>query len=258
MIQLPALPPGWVIFADARDAVLAGVGALLILLLLIWWSQRTNRWPRIGIATLLAAMILCTASFYLFVTPAYEAGCPQGCTGYRGYPLPVAVVTVEHHSLIAPIDFLLNLLVLWLLWLVASVVWYLAAIGLNWETRSLRWRFFFVFWLAIAPWAVLPKILNPPEPEMRGEDLRIAINGRRAAEFTYQVTGFWVLRLALEDVKRVSPQSITLDPSSEINQVCLRGYTWFFVPWRHYRVDLDPTGITPVGMQEISLDETCW
>lgn len=258
MIQFPALPPGWVFFADARDGILALLGALLILLLLIWWSQRTNKWPRIGLVTLLAAMILCTASFYLFVTPAYQAGCPQGCTGYRGYPLPIAKVTLENHSVIAPVDFLLNLLVLWLLWLVASVVWYLAAIAFSWERHSLRWRLRFVFILAILPWAVLPKALNPPQPEMVGEDLRIAINGRRAAEFTYRVTGPWVLRLALEDVKRISPQAIAEDSNPEVNQVCLRGYTWFFIPWRRYRVDLDPAGITPVRMAEMSLDEKCW
>jgi hypothetical protein len=64
----------------------------------------------------LAAMILCTASYYLFEVPPYLAGCTTGCTGQRGFPLPVAVIALDGHTLIAPLDFALNLLLLWLLW----------------------------------------------------------------------------------------------------------------------------------------------
>ena len=110
----------------------------------------------------------------------------------------------------------------------------------------------------ILPWSILPRVLNPPQPEMVSEDLRIAINGRRAAEFTYRITGPWVLRLALEDVKRISPQELSPTANRAVNQVCLRGYTWFFIPWRRYRVDLDPTGIAPVGLQELRLEQKCW
>ena len=138
------------------------------------------------------------------------------------------------------------------------MIWFLAALAFDWERRTLRLRLLFVFVLAILPWAVLPRIINPPQPEMVGEDLRIAINGRRAAEFTYRITGGWVLRLALEDVKRISPQELSPDAANQVNQVCLRGYTWFFIPWRRYRVDLDATGSAPVGVQELRLDEKCW
>ena len=258
MNPFPSFPPGWVYFATRSDGLFALIGVTLIVLLIIWWSQRTRSWHRIALATLLVAMILCTASFYLFEVPAYFAGCAQGCAGYRGFPLPVARVTVAGRNLIAPIDFLLNLLLLWLLLLAATVIWFLAALAFDWERRTLRLRLLFVFVLAILPWAVLPRIINPPQPEMVGEDLRIAINGRRAAEFTYRITGGWVLRLALEDVKRISPQELSPDAANQVNQVCLRGYTWFFIPWRRYRVDLDATGSAPVGVQELRLDEKCW
>lgn len=258
MPQLPALPPGWVYFSDRADTTFALLCAILIFLLSIWWRQRTRHWLRIVLATLLTAMILCTASFYFFEVPPYFASCPQGCTGYRGFPLPVALIAVSEQSLIAPIDFLFNLLLLWLVWLVATVIWYLAAIAFDWEVRSLRLRLLFVVVVAILPWAVLPRVINPPQPDMVGEDLRIAINGRRAAEFTYRITGLWVLRLALEDVKRISPQQLSPESAAQVNRVCLRGYTWFFIPWRRYRVDLDATGSAPVGVQELPLDEKCW
>lgn len=258
MLQLPTLPPGWSFFANSTDGILALVSGLFVFLLIIWWRQRTKLWLRIALATLLMGMVLCTASYYLFYVPAYSAGCPTGCTGHRGYPLPVALVTLQGRSLIAPIDFALNLLVLWLLWLAASVVWYLAALGFDWQARSLRFRLLFVLILVVLPWAILPRVLDPPQPEMAGEELRIAINGRRAAEFTSRITGLWVLRLALEDVKRVSPEQLASPNAPQLNQVCLRGYTWFFIPWKQYRVDLDATGVTLVGLQELALDQPCW
>ncbi len=251
-------PPGWVYFSDNVDLLFALSGGVLILLMLIWWRQQIRTWSRVVLATLLAAMLLSTASYYIFEVPPYTAGCPEGCTGYRGYPLPVALVTIEGRSIIAPVDFLLNLLLIWLLWLTASVIWSLLAVAFDWERRALRWRIFFVIVISLLPWALLPRILNPPQPPVTGEDLRIAINGRRAAEFTYRVTGLWVQRLALEDVKRTLIGEIGADINTPLNQVCLRGYTYFFIPWRRYRVDLDPNGLTPLALSEMGLEEKCW
>jgi hypothetical protein len=257
-LELPAFPDHWSYFAATEDLLFGLLGLLLIVLLSIWWRQRLVQWWRVVLASLLLAMILCTASYYLFESPPYQAGCtPPGCTGYRGYPLPVARVEMDKRSLIGPLDFALNLILLWLLWLTASVIWTLLALAFEWWRRGRRWRILFVLIVGVLPWAVLPRALNPPAPIMAGEDLRIAINGRRAAEFTYNVTGFWVLRLALEDVRRLSPEAVA-NTDTPTNQVCLRGYTYFFWPWQRYRVDLDPNGITPLGLTTLPLDQPCW
>jgi hypothetical protein len=249
----------WVFFADVQDALLAVAAALVVTLLLIWWRQQTRHWVRIGMATLLAALVLCLGSYYFFVVPPYYASCPQGCTGWRGFPLPVARIGLDGLSRVYPLDFLLNLVMLWLLVLGGSLVWRLGAIAIRWENRDWRVRMVFVFWLVIVPWALLPRILNPPQPQTQGEDLRLAVNARRSAEFTYRITGIWVQRLALEDIRTSSPSDPeTLFGETEVNEVCLRGYTYFYVPWRRYRITLDPSGVTALQFAVAPLDGSCW
>ncbi len=258
-IELPVWPQDWVFFANAQAGLPALAAGLVVTLLLIWWRQQTRHWVRIGVATLLAALVLCLGSYYFFVIPPHYASCPQGCTGWRGFPLPVARIDFNGLSRVFALDFLLNLILLWLLVLGASLVWRLGAIAIRWENRDWRVRLFFVFWLVVVPWALLPRIINPPQPQTVGEDLRLAVNARRSAEFTYRITGIWVQRLALEDIRRASPS----DPESlfgetEVNEVCLRGYTYFYVPWRRYRITLDPSGVTALQLADAPLDGSCW
>ncbi len=259
-LNLPAWPEDWVFFANVQDGVLALAASLLLILLITWWRQQTRYWFRIAVATLLAALLLCVGSYYFFVVPPHYASCPPGCTGWRGFPLPVARINLNGVSRTFPLDFMLNLLMLWLLWLGATLVWRLAAIGIRWENRNWRVRVLFVILLVILPWAYLPRILNPPQPRISGEDLRLAVNARRSAEFTYRVTGVWVQRLALEDVRQstVTRNPETLFGETEVNVVCLRGYTYFYLPWRRYRVTLDPSGVTALQMVEVPLTGSCW
>jgi hypothetical protein len=250
----------WVLFANLADLGLAFVAGLLVTLIIIWWRQQTRQWFRIAAATMLAALLLCVSSYYLFVVPPYLASCPAGCTGWRGFPLPVARIELDGTTRIGPLDFLLNLLLLWLLWLGASLLWRLAAGGMRWENRSWRSKLLYLVLLVILPWALLPRVINPPQPTATGEDLRLAINAQRSAEFTYGVTGFWVQRLALEDIRRAAPAD---DPESlfgetEVNEVCLRGYTYFYLPWRRYRIALDAGGVTALAMAETDLSGSCW
>jgi hypothetical protein len=109
---------------------------------------------------------------------------------------------------------------------------------------------------------LMPRILNPPEPRPVGEELRLTTNARRAAEFTYRISGIWVHRLALEDIREVAPDTVTDVPASleqqGVTQVCLRSYTYFYVPWRRYRITLDASGTTPLNLVQMSLDEPCW
>jgi hypothetical protein len=171
----------------------------------------------------------------------------------------VARVELDSRSRIAPLDFGLNLLMLWLLWLGASLIWQILAVGIEWWNRSWRSRFLFVLILVLLPWAMLPRVLNPPQPRATGEDLRVAVNAQRSAEYTYRITGFWVQRLALEDIRHSAPSNRPgVAGETMVNQVCLRGYTYFYLPWRRYRITLDASGVTALRLEETPLGGSCW
>ena len=257
--MLTNFPRDFVYFATWQQAPLAALALILNVLIIVWWRQQTRNWFRVAISALLGALILSLVSYYVFVTPPYFAGCPQGCPGWRGYPLPIASVGVNGSTRLPPVDFLLNTLMLWLLWLAASVVWQLLGLAFRWHERSLRARSLFVLFVFLLPWALLPRIINPPEPQVSGEDLRLSNNARRAAEFTYRLTGFWVQRLAVEDVRQPDPNAIPAIENDRVySEVCLRGYTYFYLPWRRYRIGLDFSGVTALKLVELPLSEACW
>ncbi|HQY89961.1 hypothetical protein [Caldilinea sp.] len=255
------LPEGWSYFADWRDLLLALGGLLAVALTIIWWGQQTRRWYRIAALSFLIAFILAFASIYLFWVPPYYAGCASGCMGWRGFPLPVARITFDGQTQIGLLDVLLNVLLLWLFVLVASLVGRIAAVIFGLENRSRRVRVIAVLVFVLAPWALLPRYLNPPQPVTTAEDLRLVTNARRAAETTYGITGLWVHRLALEDLRQLSPNPLgetTPDLTAIRSQVCLRGYTYFYIPWRRYRVSLEPTGVNALSITELPLNGSCW
>jgi hypothetical protein len=261
MPALPGVPRGLSYFADWRDLLLSAGGIVSIVLLIIWWRQQTRHWHRIVILTFLVAFLLCFASIYLFEVPPFYAGCPQGCMGWRGYPLPVARITREGQTQIGLVDFGINLLLLWLLVLIAALMGRLLGTAFRWENRGRRARSLFILLLFVVPWALLPRYLEPPQPATTSEELRLVNNARRAAEATYRITGVWVQRLALEDVRQLSPNPLSEsvpDPAGVRSQVCLRGYTYFYVPWRRYVVSLEPTGVTALDLIERPLEGTCW
>lgn len=258
--QLPEWSSRWVVFAGWPDVALASVALLLTLLLIVWWRQQTRQWFRIVTSLALLALVLCIASFYLFVVPAYYVSCPQGCLGWRGFPRAFATLDFDGASTITPVDFALNWLMLWLLWLVASVLWRLLALAARWSERSLRVKLLFVVLIAILPWALLPRFVEPPQPTPEGEAQRLAINARRSAEFTYRITGLWVQQLALEDVRLLQPAGeLDIDSANQVgSQVCMRGYTYFYLPWRRYRIDLDMSGVTALSLTQLALNQPCW
>jgi hypothetical protein len=262
MFQAPSLPETWAHFATWRELPLALLAILLISLQIIWWRQQTRYWFRIATATLLAAILLNIGSIYLFVVPPHGVGCQGICAGRAGYPLSVALLPPGGGEWIAPVDFVLNLLLLWLVAITALLAWVLLGTAFQWWRRSWRARVPFVLLVFVLPWALMPRILNPPEPRPVGEELRLTTNARRAAEFTYRISGIWVHRLALEDIREVAPDTVTDVPASleqqGVTQVCLRSYTYFYVPWRRYRITLDASGTTPLNLVQMSLDEPCW
>lgn len=260
-LPLPQLPEGWAYFSNTQDLLLAIVGLGLIVLMIIWWRQQSDVWFRIVAMFLLSAILLNIASYYIFVVPPHHINCPEGCAGWRGYPRPVATMELGGTSLIGPVDFAANLLLIWLLLMGAGVVWRLLSIAVRWPERGFRFRTFFVLLVCFLPWAILPRLFNPPQPTPVGEDLRVTNNARRAAEFTYGITGVWVQRLALQDIRQAPVEqgaAIGSQQDRPGQQVCLRGYTYFYLPWRHYRIALESDGVTALGLTELPLSEPCW
>jgi hypothetical protein len=260
-LRLPGLPEGWTYFATWQDGLFATAGLILVVLMVIWWRQQTRHWFRIVTTFLLVALLMNIASYYIFQVPPHHVSCPAGCAGWRGFPRPVATLEFGGMSRVGWIDFALNLLLLWILWMGAGVVWRLLGIALRWSERTRRFRLSFILILGILPWALLPRLLDPPQPTAFNEDLRIANNALRAAEFTYTITGFWVQRLALEDLRQttVEPEdAFGAQQERPVYQVCLRGYTYFYLPWRRYRIELESNGVTAVDLTELPLDDACW
>lgn len=260
-MQTSSLLEGWSYFAGWRDLILALGGLLAIALIIIWWRQQTRHWHRIAILSFLAGFTLAFISIYIFWVPPYYAGCAAGCMGWRGFPLPVARITFDGQTQIGLLDVLLNTLLLWLLVLVMSLLVRIAIVLFQLENRPRRLQVLVALLFVLTPWALLPRYLDPPQPPTTGEELRLVTNARRAAETTYGITGLWVHRLALEDLRQLSPNPLgetTPDLTAVRSQVCLRGYTYFYLPWRRYRVSLEPTGVNALSIVELPLEGPCW
>ena len=253
-------PDDWLYFTGWQDLIFAGVGLMMGVLLVIWWRQQSEHWYSIFAATLLAGTLFDVSSYFLFVVPPHYVGCPRGCLGRVGYPLPFATLTLDWVPKLYLVDFLLNLLLLWLLCLGGSVLWRVLSEAVELRFRPRRFRLIFFLVVAVLPWATLPRYFNPPQVELHGQDMRISINAHRAAELTYGVTGLWVQRLAVEDI-RYPPIQVPAalgGVDQPRAQVCLRGYTWFYIPWQRYLITLDGTGVTALGIQRLGLDGSCW
>jgi hypothetical protein len=247
-------------FTDWTELALAGIGLLMGVLLIIWWRQQSKGWYTLVAGTLALAAGLSIASHYLFVLPPHFAGCPQGCPGRTGFPLPFAVIDSQGHAQLYPLDFWLNLLLIWLALLTGSTIIRFLQEATDYRNRSARFRIFFLVLVIGLPWAFLPRFADPPEANVRGEELRLTINARRAAQHTYNVTGLWVHRLALEEIRYTPMQVLDVEVGliSAYAEVCLRGYTFFYLPWRNYLIVLDRTGVTPLGIQILPQDQNCW
>jgi hypothetical protein len=247
-------------FAQWSDLAFAGAGFLLGLLLLIWWRQQSEQWYSIFAVTLLVAALIDVATYYLFIVPPHTVGCPDGCAGQIGYPLPFALIRLNGETQLFLLDFVLNLFLIWLFIFGLTVLARLFAEGMALSTRSRRFKlgFFIVFF--VLPLALLPRYFNPPEPPVYGEELRLSVNARRAAETTYNITGLWIQRLALEDIQYAPIQVPATFGGIDRPQaqICLRGYVYFYLPWQRYRITLDRSGVTALNLTRIPLKGSCW
>ena len=57
-------------------------------LLVIWWRQKSYRWPLVLGTCLAVAVALSWWSGVVFAVADYRAGCDGLCPGFRGAPIP--------------------------------------------------------------------------------------------------------------------------------------------------------------------------
>ena len=257
-LSLPPLPEQWVLFAGWQDLLFGLVALGLVVLLAIWWRQQIDLWVPLLAVTLGIAAGLSIATLSVFQVPAHFVDCPGGCNGWRGYPVAFASVDFAGVRTLAPVDFILNLLWTWLLVLFLFMVLRLAGTAYNWSERGFRAKFLFLLFILVLPLALVPRVMDPPQPYLTGESQRLAVNALRTSQYTYNLTGAWVQRLAVEDIRSLSSSGATFGFETATTQVCLRGYTYFYIPWRRYRLILDTSGVIALNLTELPLDQPCW
>lgn len=256
------MTPSWL--QSETNIVLAGLfGLLLVVLLIIWWRQRMTHWLQGLVLVVLLAGGATVVSAVLFTVPDYQAGCTAPCKGWNGYPIPIMTTTGDGGVQLLPSGLVLSFVLHLLLLLVLGAIGHAIVADRTPGPQSTRSRLPLLAATFLLLWALAPRYASPPEPPVRGEPQRLAINARRLAP--HAVTGIdWQLqRLALEDVRRL-PRRAKADapglplPTGADWRVCLRAYSFFYVPWRHVYVDLDATGAYAIGGGVLPLTVECW
>jgi hypothetical protein len=224
--------------------------ALIIVLMVVWWLRQTTR----GLEAVAVLLILSIGIRYLssliFRVPPYQVGCDGLCTGWLGHPFPTHHVEAGGQTVFDPLSFVRNTVFYYAIVLAygAFVTW--LAQTFHWSARRWKQRLLFIFVVIILPLASTPMWLPPPQPRVSGEDQRIAINAARSWRWQLHERSFMDRRLALEDMRT--------SPESDNQRVCFRIYTWFYLPYRHTYIDMEPEGVRAVDGAEIPLSESCW
>ncbi len=225
---------------------------VLALLLIVWWRQQSFRWPIWLVMFLALAPLLSWWSGKAFQVAAYRAGCDGLCPGYSGAPVATLTGDSAGNGFVAW-RFALNSLV----YLVVLLGWgailrsILRRINQGRARRQGGFRALMAGALVVLPLGLAPLYLPPPEAQVRGDSLRVAINARREVYMYDQNARLPILRVALEDVR---PR---LDGQPGL-RVCLRTYTYFYAPSGHMYLDMTPEGVHSNGGGVIGLDKTCW
>ena len=256
------MTPTW-LQSQTNAFLVVSVGLLALALLVVWWRERTRRWVYFLLATFVLAAILTWSAGQLFEVPDYLVGCPSLCQGWRGYPAPTAISTAHGAWTLSLPGLLVNFLFHWLLLLVLAAMW--SALQQQWQTpptAALRKTLVMGFVL-VSLWALIPRYASPPEPAVQGDPQRLAINAKRLTARALGGLDWRIQRLALEDVRRLPQRSQPDAPGLPLSagpewRVCLRGYTFFYAPWRRIYVDLDTTGALAIGGGILPLTQECW
>lgn len=234
-----------------QGIILGFLLAAAAVLLVVWWRQQSLRWWVVFAAGLVAAPALSGWSGIAFQVADYRAGCDGLCPGARGAPIPFYRGAAEGGGA-SLAGFLLNslvYLVLLLAWtaLVRAAVRRIARDARRaWITARVLGGLLFVM-----PFALAPLFLPAPEASVRGDSQRVAINARREVYMYDQLAALPVLRVGLEDVR---PR---LDGQTGM-RVCLRIYTFFYLPAGSMYLDMTPEGVHSNNGGVLPRTETCW
>lgn len=233
-----------------QSALLAVALATVALLLTVWWRQQTRRWWIVAALCLGAAPALSWWSAQVFRVADYRAGCDGLCPGFRGAPVAVYNGEVAGGSFLV-VGFLLNALIyLTLLLMWGTVVRALVHSGGDGGAAAWR-RMMMGLLLTGAMLALTPWFLPPPEAHVRGDSQRVAINARREV-FMYAAQAPWpVLRVGLDDVRPRQDGQPGL-------RVCLRTYTFFYLPTGALFLDMTPQGVHSNHGGYLPQPASCW
>jgi hypothetical protein len=230
------------------------LGLVLIafaVLLVVWWRQKSYRWPLILAVAVVAALALSWWSGVAFDVADYRAGCDGLCPGFRGAPIPIRSGAAAGDAFL-PGGFLLNSLVYLVLilgW--AAILRALLSGSSGHSRRNTLAVALVVLVLAVSPVLLSPLLLPPPEAHVRGDPQRIAINARREVYLYDQLAPFSVLRVGLEDVRPRSDNQPGM-------RVCLSAYTFFYVPVGYLYLDMTPEGVHSNGGGVLPRSASCW
>lgn len=237
---------------DSWRAVLAGAGLLVIIaLLIVWWRQQTFRWPVVLALCLVLAPALSYWSGQVFRVEPYRAGCDALCAGHAGAPVAVLRIEGEGEQSL-PVGFVLNSLA----YLAFALAWsavvrtVLVRAG-DLRRNSLLAQLALGLVLAVAPFALSPLFLPPPQAQPRGDPQRIAINAQREIYMYDEQSQAPVMRVALEDVRpRYDGQ--------EGMRVCFRAYTFFYLPAGYLYLDMTREGVHSNAGGALAPGASCW
>jgi hypothetical protein len=220
-------------------------------LLTVWWRQKTFRWALVLCLCVLLAPLLSWWSGLVFRVEPYRAGCDALCVGRVGAPIATAQLDGNSETFL-PLGFALNsllYLVLALAWL-AVVRSVLVRVGET-SRNPLLIQTVLALVLYLAPLALSPLFLPAPQARARGDPLRVAINAEREVYMYDQEAPAPVLRVGLEDVRpRVDGQ-----PGM---RVCLRAYTFFYLPAGYLYLDMTPEGVHSNAGGNLPNGASCW
>lgn len=235
-----------------QTAVVGLVLAVAAVLLVIWWRQQSRRWMGVLAICLAAAPLLGYWASLAFHVADYRAGCDGLCPGYRGAPLPAFQGEAAGGGFL-PLGFAVDTLaylVLLLGWaaFVRAVLHRLRGDGTR---RGWLARVGIGLALAVAPFALSPLYLPPPEAHVRGDSQRVAINAQREVYMYDQLASAPVVRVGLDDVR---PR-----PDGEPGMtVCLRTYTYFYLPTGFMFMHMAPDGVHSQSGGVLPRTASCW
>jgi hypothetical protein len=181
----------------------------------------------------------------------YRAGCDGLCPGAAGAPIPYLLGEAAGNGL-QPGMFLVNTLA----YLVIVLGWSMVLrVGLRSIPADRRGRTarqaLAVMILLVIPLALSPVVLPPPEAHVRGDTQRVAINGQREVFLYDSQAALPVLRVGLEDVRPRGDGRPGM-------RVCLRAYTFFYVPIGHMYLDMTPEGVHSNAGGVLPMEMSCW